>query len=436
MENLREYVLHLVFIFFPLILHSVLGDDREMSYREQFELDKKSRHENNEVTSKQSVVEEKSDSKSINKTSENENPGKKAGSFFDKLDWQDEEEPLKESSDSDHEWDALRSGNTQNKSNNATTKTFDFFSEAKGNNNEASFDLFNMREEEKPSDSNDTSEDLLGLSEDNTNKTEETLPSPRPRKGTRHSSLGDDQLQSDFDLLNLSSHSKEESEVDLLGLNSTGLKRNKSANDIIHTSPKEDDIFTDLRSPINNSNTSNQSSTTQSNTTQSNTTQSNTFDPFSQASKSKNVDLFGDLGTNTSSGPVLAPQVNTSWNQNPSASQKTTSNDPFADFGSLGSSKLNGNAPPPTGSTSESFSSFQKKSSSPTPTSKSAASPAPTQQSYGFQNGGQANSKVQKPNYAPSYSTAGGSSVFGTYGLRDGYGKLFFVCLIKFRSSL
>ncbi len=401
-----------------------------MSYREQFELDKKSR-ENNETLNEGSVGgERKREPSSINnetKPSEASRSGKterKPGSFFENLDWQAEEEFLKESSGSDEEWDALRSGSTQNKSNNTAAKTFDFFGETEPqrNNNEANFDLFNLRQGEEQPDhmADDTSEDLLGLSEDSKGQTGETedptVPTTRPRRGTRHSSIGEEQLHSDFDLLNLSSHSKEE--VDLLGLNS--MKRNKSADDIFHTSPTEnkvtDDIFADLRSPSNNSHTTNPP--------QSNSTHSNSFDPFA-GGKAKNVDLFGHFDTDTSgsSGPVLTPQVNTSWNQNTSASQKTTSSDPFAGLGGLGASNGFGNPPSTTGS--ESFPSFQKKSPSPSPTPIPTASPTPTQQKYGFQNSGRASPKVQKPNYAPSYSAAG-SSVFGTYGLRDGYGKFSF----------
>ena len=399
-----------------------------MSYREQFELDKKSRRENNETVKHGSAnVENKTDSGSLDDKprSHSQETVKKPGSFFQNLDWQTEG-GLKESSESDEEWDALRSGNTQNESSNTAAKPFDFFGETEPqqNNSESNFDLFNLKQTEEPSGhmTNDVTEDLLGLSEDNegeTGKTEEhssDLPSPRSRKGTRHSSLGEEQLQSDFDLLNLSSHSKEG--VDLLGLNSGGMKRNKSADDIFKTSPTEnkisDDIFADIRSPLNNVNTSNQP--------QANATQSNSFDPFAGASKAKNVDLFGDFASNSpgTSDPVLTPQVNTSWNQNISTSQKTTSSDPFAGLGGLGCNnvfgKLNGNNPPTSGS--ESFSSFQKKSPSPTP----KPAPTSTQQKYGFQSGGKASPKMNKPNYAPSYST-GGSSVFGTYGLRDGYGK-------------
>ena len=395
-----------------------------MSYREQFEMDKKSRHEN---TANQGSADVKADSSLINNKTKpgsgNEKTERKPGSFFENLEWEADEEPLKEISETDEEWDALRSGNTQNESNNTARTTFDFFGETEPqrNNNEANFDLFNLRQGEEQPDhmTNDTSEDLLGLAQDSKGQSGETrdptVPSPRPRKGTRHSSLGEDQLQSDFDLLNLSNHSKEDSEVDLLGLNSSGgaMKRNKSADDIFNTSSTEnkvsDDIFADLRSPSNNSNTPPQSNSTQS------------FDPFA-GGKAKNVDLFSDFSTNTSgsSGPILTPQVNTSWKQDTSASEKTTSSDPFADLGGLGSSngfgKLNGNTAP------ESFPSFQKKSPSPSPTPKPAS---PAQQKYGFQNSGKTSPKVQRPNYAPSFSTAAGS-VFGSYGLRDGYGKFFF----------
>lgn len=416
--------MHPVMIMLYFLL--VLGDDREMSYREQFELDKKSRHENNETVKHGSVdVEKKADSTSKNdKTrSHSQKTEEKPGSFFQNLDWQTEG-GLKESSESDEEWDALRSGNTQNESSNTAAKPFDFFGETEPqqNNSESNFDLFNLKQSEEPSGhmTNDVTEDLLGLSEDNKGETQKAedrssdLPSPRPRKGTRHSSLGEDQLQSDFDLLNLSSHSKEE--VDLLGLNSGGMKRNKSADDIFKTSPTEnrisDDIFADIRSPSNNVNTSNQP--------QANATQSNSFDPFAGASKAKNVDLFGDFASSTpgTSDPILTPQVNTSWNQNTSTSQKTTSSDPFADLGGLGSNNVFGNPPAPG---SDSFSPFQKKSPSPTP----KPAPTSTQQKYGFQSSGNASPKMNKPNYAPSYST-GGSSVFGTYGLRDGYGKFYF----------
>ena len=377
-----------------------------MSYREQFELDKKSRHDG-----KQTSANEKPESRN-NKTkaqAENEKTEQKSGSFFKNLDWQGEEEGLKQSSESDEEWDALRSGNTQHESTTTSTaKPFDFFGETKtqGNNNEADFDLFNLRQNEEQPDhtTNDTTEDLLGLSGDSEGQTGETLdtsvPTSRPRKGTRHSSLGEEQLQSDFDLLNLSNHSKEDSEVDLLGINN--MKRNKSADDIFHTSPTDtsDDIFADLRSTSSSSNNPPQANVNQS------------FDPFA-AGKTKNVDLFGDAVASGSSGSVLKPEVNTSWNQNTSASQKKTSSDPFAGLGGLGYSNGFSN----TSSTSKSFPSLPKKS--PTPTPKPAAST--TQQKYGFQSGGKASPQVQKPNYAPSYSNAG--SVFGTYGLRDGYGN-------------
>lgn len=405
-----------------------------MSYREQFKLDKKSRHENNETVKLSSVdAEKKVDSSSINdkQCSHSQETEKKPGSFFQNLDWQTEE-GLMESSESDEEWDALRSGNTQNKSSDTAAKPFDFFSDTKPqqNNSESNFDLFNLKQsEEQPGHVTiDTAEDLLGLSGDSKGETEKTedhstnLPSPRPRKGTRHSSLGEEQLQSDFDLLNLSSHSNEA--VDLLGLNSSGMKRNKSADDIFKTSPTEnkasDDIFADIRPPSNNVNTNN--------LPQSNVTQSNLFDPFTGGSKAKNVDLFGDFESNipeTTTGPILTPQVNTSRNQNTTTTQKTTSNDPFADLGGLGSNnkfgKLNGNNPATSGS--ESFTPFQTKS--PSPSSASKPAPTSTQQKYGFQSGGKGSPKINKPNYAPSYST-GGSSVFGTYGLRDGYGKFYF----------
>lgn len=385
-----------------------------MSYREQFELDKKLRNENGETMMKSSMKTENNE-RSLNKEREtdprllNKKTEQKAGSFFQNLDWQGEQQI----DESDEEWDALRSGNTKNESKSDAPKTFDFFSELKsqGNNNESSFDLFNLRGGQPDSVKNHSCEDLLGLSEDNTGDKKKAgddnnlcETSPRPRKGTRHSSLGEDQLQSDFNLLNLSSHSQEDPVVDLLGLNSTGMKRNKSADDILKTSPTEnkptDDIFADLRSSSNNS-----ASSTSGN-------QPNSFDPFA-GSKTKNVDLFGSFDSTTpeSSGTILTPQVNTSWNQSASASQKMTSNDPFADLGGLGSS--NG------------FSDniqLTKKSSSPTPPSR----PPPTQQKYGqgfpTSSGGKPSAKIQKPNYVPSYSP---SSVFGSYGLRDGYGKLF-----------
>jgi hypothetical protein len=384
-----------------------------MSYREQFELDKKSRHDRTvKQTSKNVEPEPSSRNNETKPGAEKEKSERKPGSFFDNLDWQGEQERLKESSESDEEWDALRSENTQNESTTTAAKTFDFFgeTETQPNNNEANFDLFNFKPSEEQPDhtSNGTSEDLLGLSEDSEGQTgeihETTVPTTRPRKGTRHSSLGDEQLQSDFDLLNLSSHSKEDSEVDLLGLNN--MRRNKSEDDILHTSPTDvsDDIFADFRSSGSNK------------PPQANLNHS--FDPFA-GGKAKNVDLFGNVDTSGSSGSVLTPQVNTSWKQSTSPSPKTTSNDPFADLGGLGSS----NGFNTTSSTSEPFPSFPKTSPSPSPTPKPPASS--TQQKYGFQsNAKAAGPQVQKPNYAPSYSS-GGSSVFGTYGLRDGYGKYF-----------
>lgn len=360
-----------------------------MSYREQFELDKKSRH-----TDTMRRVDEQEDPESGRNQLklDKKETQQKSGSFFDNLNWQAEE---KESSDSDVEWDALRSENTCSEARDTATNTFDFFSESSPQrNSEANIDLFNPKLDSGGQfNHSGNSEDLLGFSRDSEGdvdtREEFSAPSSRPRKGTRHSSIGEEQLQSEFDLLNISGHCKEDSEADLLGLHTTAnMKRNKSADDIFHISPTEnklsDDLFADFHLPS--------PKTPQSNAT---------LDPFS-GGKTSNIDIFN---TTSAGGPILTPQVNTSWKQNSTPSQEPTKSDPFADLGGLGSSN-----------------NFGKISGSLPATNKPTPKVPPVQQQHGYQQSGKAGAKVQKPNYAPSYSTAG-ATVFGSYGLRDGYGK-------------
>ena len=388
----------------------VLGDDREMCYREQFELDRKTRKDklgqrsNGATTDKQTVE---------NKTSEDN----KTGSFLKNLNWE-EEDRLKEESesdDSDDDWQALRHptkpGDAAPEKKNVAS--IDFFTESEGMQGtvkEEGVDLFHLKEQD-----DDKEADLLGLglSLDDAQEpaAEANLPSPKSRKDTRHSSLGDEQLHADFDLLNLSrEHSKEDSDVGVLGeaLNASGMKRNKSADDILIHSPSkqsvtDDDFFGILNKPA-----------------AANSTSANSFDLFGPA-KAKNVDLFGDFNVPASSSStnasILTPQANVS--KNPEKS--TVTNDPFADLGGLASKdgfgKFRSNTPPNV--SSGDFSSFPK-------TTSSSKQQTP---SKGVQNGSPSwgttaqTKPAKKPNYAPSYSSTAGS-VFGTYGLKDSYGKL------------
>lgn len=392
-----------------------------MCYREQFELDRKTRknklgqRSNGATTDKQTVE---------NKTSEDD----KTGSFLKNLNWEEEgrlEEESGSDDDSDVDWEALRHPSKPGDSapENKKGASIDFFTESEGMRRtvkEEVVDLFHLKEQD------DKEADLLGLGLDDaqeplqSNATEADLPSPKSRKDTRHSSLGDEQLHADFDLFNLSKeHSKEDSDVGLLGeaVHSSGMKRNKSADDILIHSPSDQSVTDDyffgrLNKPSDN-------------VPAANSTSANSFDLFGPA-KTKDVDLFGDFNvpasSSSSNASILIPQANVSKNQNNFGNPKesTVTNDPFADLGGLASKngfgKFGSNTPP-KGSGGD-ISSFAK-------TTSSSKQQTPTK---GLQDGSQSwgtpaqTKPAQKPNYAPSYSPTAGS-VFGTYGLKDSYGK-------------
>ena len=405
----------------------MLGDDREMSYREQFELDRKSRKQNSSHRNGEVITGRKPD---VNKKTNEE---KMTGSFLNNLDWQ-EEEPRKENStgelDSDDDWETLREpgGLDDDVTMTKGKPSFDFFSESVGGGGgkDEGIDLFNLRDQEQPKDDKDvtqghTQEDLLGFNLDNGEEpvayhdTNANLPSPKSSKDTRHSSFGEQQLRADFDLLNFSrEHSKEDSDVSLLGEahNVTLMRRNKSADDILIHSPTnhsvtDNDFFSGLDKPSEN------------------VSVSNSFDPLGNR-MTKGIDLLGDLGTPASNSgttsSVLKPEVNVSGNQNnlQNPQKPNIADDPFADLDSLrsknGYEKVGNNVP--TKTSGDPFSSFGKTGNSSTQHSSTK----------GFQNSPPSWGKTsqtkpaQKPNYAPSYSS-GGSSVFGPHGLKDSYGE-------------
>ncbi|XP_046839155.1 cyclin-G-associated kinase-like isoform X2 [Xenia sp. Carnegie-2017] len=341
----------------------VLSDDREMSYRDQFELEIKSRHGNTEAM-KDDVI----NTDDTAATSQE----KKPVSFFDKLDWQEKAEPSKKS-DSDDEWDTLRSGNITNND----SKPFDFFGETKLENDakNGNFDLFNVREKNTFDNDGSAEEDLLGLHD--TIDDDESSNAEHPKI----------EEQTNFNLLNLSNDSKPE--VDLLGLNTETTQEN--------TSKIESKDSSDIFSHLTRNTQKDSSRLPQTNLEQS-------FDVFNRE-KSENIDVFGVFKTNVSDAPLLTPQVNTSWNQSKTEPSESSSYDPFADLGSIGNSNGSNQRNINIGVNS------QRRSPSPTPTF--------TQNKYNSQNGARQNS--QKPNYAPSYSSSSASSVFGSYGLRDGY---------------
>lgn len=136
----------------------------------------------------------------------------------------------------------------------------------------------------------------------------------------------------------------------------------------------------------------------------------------SQAQKKSNTDLFGDWGNSSAATlqPARAPSPTPPRKPNGPASQnkvKATPTDPFSDFGNLKSSL-------PKASTTATPTSHQAQKKPGPSISANPSWSRPAQQpswQSGAKPGG--SPKVQKkPNYTPSYSTSGGSGVFGNYG--------------------